>query len=88
MAVKKRTRANDARIVREEEALATTLAELPTNPIPWASVITIVAPILARLAVRYALKRTNRTMSDDKVNAVARSAAGLVAGIIAKRVDA
>lgn len=59
------------RIEREEQDLARLLQELPTNPIAWASVVKLVAPIVARLAIRYALRRLHRGMSEDKVNQIA-----------------
>ncbi len=76
---------NSAKIQREEEELTCLLSNLPDNPIFWGNVVRLVAPILARLAVRYALKRTARALSEDKVNAVARQAGALVAGILDKR---
>lgn len=77
---------NAAKIRREEQELADILGTLPANPINWLTVIRIVAPIVARLAVRYALKRAKRSLSEDKVNAVANQVATLIKGVIDKRV--
>lgn len=76
---------NNAKIRREEAELAVLLTMLPDNPIPWASVLGIVAPIVARLAVRYALKKLARGLGEDKVNAIATTIADKIAAIIAKR---
>lgn len=75
-----------AKIDREAADLKGILEALPDNPIAWGLVIKIVAPIIARLAVRYALKRLDRSMSEDRVNAIGRQVAGFVNGIIASKV--
>ena len=71
-------RANSAKIRREEADLKCILQNTPANPIPWLSVIRVVAPIIARLAVRYALKKLKRDMSEDKVNAIGTAVATLI----------
>lgn len=79
--------ANTQKIKREERDLASLLESLPLNPIPWAVVVRLVAPIVARLAVRYALKRLRRGMSEEKVNTIGRNTADFVAGIVERRLD-
>jgi len=79
-------RSNDAKIAREEADLAVLLGTLPENPIPWATLLRIVAPILARLAVRYGLKKVKRSLSEDKVNAIGKSVGDMVSGILDKRI--
>lgn len=74
--------ANDAKITREIEDLKAILADLPGNPIPWAAVIRIVAPFIARLAVRMALKKAKRNMSEDKVNAIASGVSGILRSVL------
>jgi len=76
---------NAAKTRREEEELALLLSELPLNPIEWGIVVRLVAPIIARLAVRYALKRLDRGMSEEKVNAVGRSVADFIGEIVRRR---
>lgn len=76
---------NDAKITREEGDLASLLSMLPGNPVPWAAIIRLLAPIVARLAVRYALKRVKRGMAEDKVNAIGRRVGAFVSDIIEKR---
>ena len=74
--------ANDAKIARETEDLGAILRELPTNPIPWAAVLRIAAPFVARLAVRIALKKVGRSLSEDKVNAVAGSVSAVIRAVL------
>lgn len=76
---------NKAKIKREEADLARLLEQLPGNPIPWVAVLKLVAPVIARLAVRYALKRVARSLSEDKVNTIGEHVADYIAGIVAKR---
>ena len=64
--------ANVDKIRRERDDLTTLLESLPSNPIAWLPVIKIVAPIIARLAVRMALKRLRRDLSEEKVNQIGR----------------
>lgn len=78
-------RDNNAKIKREEAELDVLLTMLPDNPLPWASVLGIVGPIVARLAVRYALKKLARGLAEEKVNAIGTAVADKIAGIIAKR---
>lgn len=77
--------ANMSKIEREEETLASVLALMPDNPIPWASVVRLVAPVIARLAVRYALKRLKRNIAEDKVNLIGKATGDFVSGIVEKR---
>ena len=76
----RRRSAQTSRIEREEAELRTVLEELPRNPLDWVSDLRIVGPIVARLAVRYALKRAKRGMSEDKVSRVADQVATLIRG--------
>lgn len=79
-------KANLAKIDREKEDLANALLLVPTdNPIAWAALLRLVAPIIARLAVRYALKKAARSLSEDKVNAIGTDVASWIASIVAKR---
>jgi hypothetical protein len=57
---------------------------LPSNPIGWQPVIRLVAPIVARLAIRYALKKVKRSMSEDKVNLVAKGVGSWIGAMIDK----
>jgi len=72
---------NQVKIEREEATLKVILQELPENPIPWLAVVRIIAPIVARLAVRYALKRAKRGLSEEKVSAIAGSVSELISTI-------
>lgn len=81
----KKGASNLAKIKREEGDLAALLNSLPLNPIPWALVVSLLAPIVARLAVRYALKKLDRGMSEDKVNTIGRGVADFVGGIVTRR---
>ena len=74
--------ANDAKIAREIEDLKAILADLPPNPIPWTAVLRITAPFIARLAVRLALKKVSRGMSEEKVNAVASAVSTLLRSVL------
>lgn len=75
---------NQVRIEREERDLAAIFTTLPRNPIPWAAVVQLVAPIVARLAVRYALKRLKRGMSEQRVNEVADLVGARVGALVSK----
>ena len=74
--------AQDAKIKREQRTLGLILRQLPANPIAWGAVIKIVGPIIARLAVRYALKKMRRNLSEEKVNQVGESVADWLDGVI------
>ncbi|MBA7556661.1 hypothetical protein ES705_49377 [subsurface metagenome] len=74
--------ANDAKIAREIADLKAILADLPGNPIPWAAVLRIAAPFIARLAVRMALKKAKRDMSEDKVNAIAGAVSAVLRTVL------
>lgn len=84
---KKRKSTNTAKIEREEKELKAILTGLPSNPIPWGVVIKMVAPIIARLAVRYALKRLKRGMSEERVNKVADLVGDRISEIIDEKPD-
>ena len=73
------------KIDREMQDLETLLTSLPDNPIAWAAVVKLVAPIVARLAVRLVLKKTARSLGEGKVNAIASSVAGTIGSILGKR---
>lgn len=77
---------NQAKIAREEQDLANVLALLPDNPVDWMMVVRLIGPIIARLAVRYALKRAKRSLSEDRVNAIGNSVAAFIGNIIKKRI--
>lgn len=80
-----KTSSINAKIKREEQELEEIMNALPSNPIPWGAVVTILGPIIARLAVRYALKRLARNMSEERVNKIAGDTSALIRGIIAKK---
>lgn len=81
-----RRSANDAKIFREIADLKAILADLPENPIPWASVLRIVAPFVARLAIRMALKKAKRDMSEDKVNAIAGGVSAVLRTVLGRSI--
>ena len=76
---------NTAKIEREMGDLGNILLLMPDNPIGWINLIRLVAPLVARLGARYALKRAKRSLSEDKVNAIGNSVADFIATIIASR---
>lgn len=78
-------RANDSKLERERADLERLVGSLPLNPIPWATVVQVLAPIVARLAVRYVLKKTDRSLSEDKVNQIGNQVGSFIGSIIAKR---
>lgn len=77
---------NQAKIAREELDLANVLALLPDNPVDWMMVVRLIGPIIARLSVRYALKRAKRSLSEEKVNAIGSSVADFISAIIKRRI--
>lgn len=76
---------NTAKIERELTDLGTMLAVLPDNPIDWVTVVKLVGPVIARLAVRFALKKTRRSLSEDKVTAIGGQVGDFIAKIIENR---
>lgn len=78
-------RANDSKIARELDDLDRVLLLLPDNPIDWVSMIRLVAPIVARLGARYALKRAVRSLGEDKVNAIGKAVGDHIAEILERR---
>lgn len=82
----KKSVSNEAKISREKSDLEAALALSPTdNPIAWAALLRLVGPMIARLAVRYALKKAARSLSEDKVNAIGVEVASFIGQIISKR---
>ncbi len=75
---------NTDEIKRDEEDLDRILGALPANPIPWGPVLAMTAPFIARLAVRYALKRLKRGLAEEKVNTIANATAVLINGIVSR----
>lgn len=78
---------NAEKIKREEADLDRLLETLPINPVPWAVLLKLVAPILTRLAVRYALKKLKRSMSEEKVSAITTTISDRIRAIIDKRLE-
>lgn len=74
-----------AKIKREEADLSVLMLSLKDNPIPWAVVVRVTAPIIARLAVRYAMKRLKRGMSEERVTRIGQETGDFIASIIEKR---
>lgn len=62
----------------DEEELRNVLSLLPDNPIPWQAIVRLIAPLVARLAVRYAIRRTKRGVSEAKVKSISDAIAALV----------
>lgn len=84
----KKGKANQAKLIRETGDLTAMLLLLPHNPVNWVRIVLLVAPIVARLAVRMALKRLDRSLSEDKVNAIGTQVGSLIRNIVdAKRGD-
>jgi len=77
---------NLAKIEREMGDLGALLGTLPENPIPWTTLITLVAPLVARLGARFALKRAKRSLSEEKVNAIGKAVGDFISAIIASRI--
>jgi len=75
----------EAKLEREQKELENLLVNLPDNPIAWGPIIRVLGPIIARLAVRIALKKSKRHMSEAKVNQVADSVATTISSVLAKR---
>lgn len=69
---------NTAEIAQETADLMLVLRSMPDNPVPWAAVVRMVTPFIARLAIRYALRRMGKNLSQDKINAISRAIKGIV----------
>lgn len=72
-------------IEAEEAMLEEVIADLPENPIPWGPVIRLVAPLIARIAMRRALKKVGRGLSQDKINTISENVSALVRRSLEKR---
>lgn len=72
-------KARDAKIAADIADLINILEALPPNPMPWAAVIRLVAPVISRLAVRMALKRIARGMSETRIKVITDAIAKIIA---------
>lgn len=79
---------NTVSIEREERDLEVILLAMPDNPIAWDAVIRMVAPLLARLAVRYALRKSKRGLSEERITSIAGLVTDRIATIVARRTGA
>jgi len=77
----KRT-AQTPRIKRDTTDLVRILGELPTNPLPWASVLRMVIPFVARLGIRYTLQKVGRSLGEEKVNALTDTIMGIISEVL------
>lgn len=75
-----------AKIKTDEEALETLLKELPDNPIYWGNVVRLVAPFIARIAMRRILKRVGRSTSEDNLRLVSKGISEVIARVIEAKV--
>lgn len=65
-------------IAQDYSELISILQSLPPNPFPWAAAVKLVAPLVARLAIRMALKRMGRTLGQDKISTITASVVDIV----------
>jgi len=67
------------KINREVKELKSVLAVIKgSNPIEWLPIIKMVAPFIARIAIRSVLRRMNKTTSDTNIE----GAVDLVRGVL------
>lgn len=78
-------RPTEAKLRADEALLKGVLKNLPENPIPWMAVLRIVGPLIARVAIRRALRRVNRGISDEKLNQVVTIVTDTIAKIIDRK---
>jgi len=71
-----------AREVKQLEAVITPLGEL--NPLPWLTVAKLVAPFVARIAIRSVLRKMSKTTSEGNIESAVDSVRGILTRIGAK----
>jgi len=79
----------DSRDKRELETVVKALQGSQHNPIDWIAIVRLIAPIVARIAVRYGIglvaRRLNRRVSPQVRDQIANSAADRMSEIVLKR---
>jgi len=81
MTAKKDSGHQAERLAQDEQDLQQVLGSVPPkNPIPWISILKIAAPIIARIAMRFLLRKMNKTTSEENI----RAGANLVRDIIGR----
>ncbi|MBA7709586.1 hypothetical protein ES703_118507 [subsurface metagenome] len=71
-----------AREVKQLEAIIEPLAAL--NPLPWLTVAKLIAPFVARIAIRYVLRKMSKTTSESNIELAVDSVRGILTRIGAK----
>lgn len=71
-----------AKEVKQLEAIAESLKTL--NPLPWLAVAKLIAPFVARIAIRYVLRKMKKTTSETNVELAVDSVRGILDRIGAK----
>ena len=70
----------EARQRADERDLETVLGAVGVkNPIPWTAILAIVAPVIARIAIRFILRRQGRTASEENIRAAADHVRAIIA---------
>ena len=65
-----------SREVKELEAVLEVIKT--TNPVDWLPIVKMVAPFIARIGIRYVLRKMSKTTSDSNIE----GAVGLVRGVL------
>lgn len=72
-----------AREVKQLESVIEPLADL--NPLPWLTVAKLVAPFVARIAIRHVLRKMKKTTSEANIETAVDSVRGIVTRIGSKK---
>ena len=65
-----------AREVKQLDAIIVAMGE--SNPVAWLSIVKVVAPFIARIAIRAVLRKMGKTTSDQNIE----NAVGIVKGVL------
>lgn len=67
------------RLLQDEQDLEQILSSVPaTNPIPWIAILKIAGPIIARVAIRFILRRMGKTTSEENIRAAANAVRDII----------
>ena len=70
------------KIARETKQLVSVCESLKTlNPLPWYTVAKLIAPFVARIAIRYVLRKMKKTTSESNIELAVDSVRGILSRI-------
>jgi len=70
------------KIARETKQLVSVCESLKTlNPLPWFTVAKLIAPFVARIAIRHVLRKMKKTTSESNIELAVDSVRGILSRI-------